>query len=73
MQTGALKMANEHALELVTQAGQVLIEAGMQLNRELTSDELFELRIELQDACDTIRAAGRMIEQLQRELDRDLV
>ena len=35
----------------------------------LTSDELFEMRIALQDATDTIALACRHIEQYQREVE----
>lgn len=38
-------------------------------DEELDSDQLFEMRIALQDTCDTIMLATRHIEKLQREAE----
>ncbi len=58
------------ATTLVEEARNV-IESKFYLLRdeELNSDQLFEMRIALRDACDTIMLATRHIEKLQREAE----
>ena len=48
-----------------------IVESKFYLMRdeELTSDELFAMRISLRDACDTLMIATRHIERVQRAVE----
>lgn len=60
----------DRATEMLEEARGVVETYFYRLRDEiLTSDELFEMRIALQDATDTIGAACRHIEQYQREVE----
>jgi hypothetical protein len=75
--TEETKMPNINTLSNADRATEMLEEARgvvetyfYRLRDEiLTSDELFEMRIALQDATDTIGLACRHIEQVQREVE----
>jgi len=60
----------ERAIEMLEQARNV-IERHYYLLRDevLTSDQLFEMRIDLQDMTDTVGLACRHIERLQRAVE----
>ena len=60
----------DKATELLEE-GRNVVEKYFYLLRdeELNSDQLFEMRIALQDACDTIRLATRHIERVQRSVE----
>ena len=64
-------LSNEdRATEMLEEARNVVEKYFYLLRDEiLTSDELFEMRIALQDATDTISIACRHIEQYQREVE----
>jgi predicted Zn-dependent protease len=58
------------AIEFLEQAFNVIESNFRQLRDEnLNSLQLFEMRIALQDACDTIMLATRHIECVQREVE----
>ena len=58
------------AIDMLEQARNVVERHFYELrDEELNSDQLFEMRIALQDACDTIMLATRHIERLQRAVE----
>jgi hypothetical protein len=60
----------EIAIEMLEEARNVVERHFYELRDEvLDSDQLFTMRIALQDACDTIMLATRHIEKLQREVE----
>lgn len=60
----------DRATEMLEEARGVVETYFYRLRDEvLTSDELFKMRIALQDATDTISIACRHIEQYQREVE----
>lgn len=60
----------DNATHLLEQALAVVEGSFYQLrDEELNADQLFEMRIRLQDAGDAIGVACRYIEQLQRTID----
>jgi len=60
----------DRATEMLEEARGVVETYFYRLRDEiLTSDELFEMRIALQDATDTISIACRHIEAVQREVE----
>ena len=64
------ELTEEKAVELLADAHAV-VESNLRRLRDevLNSDELFEMRIALQDATDTISQATRYIEVLQRHAE----
>ncbi|CAB4151397.1 hypothetical protein UFOVP592_14 [uncultured Caudovirales phage] len=64
------ELTEEKAIELLDDAHGVVESSFRRLRDEvLNSDELFEMRIALQDATDTINIATRYIEVLQRHAE----
>ena len=60
----------EIAIEMLEEARNVVERHFYELRDEvLDSDQLFTMRIALQDACDTILLATRHIQKLQREVE----
>jgi hypothetical protein len=60
----------DRATELLAEALAVVQSGYRQIADEvLDSDQLFEMRIALQDACDTIMLATRHIERVQRAVE----
>jgi hypothetical protein len=60
----------DRATELLEQARNVVERHFYELrDEELDSTQLFEMRIALQDACDTIALATRHIERVQRSVE----
>jgi hypothetical protein len=58
------------AIDMLEQARNVVERHFYELrDEELNSDQLFEMRIALQDACDTIMLATRHIERMQRAVE----
>lgn len=61
---------SDRATELLEEARNTVERHFLALRDEvLDSDQLFEMRIALQDACDTIRLATRHIESVQRSVE----
>ena len=60
----------DRAVEMLEEARNVVERHFYNLRDEvLDSDQLFEMRIALQDACDTIMLATRHIERVQRSVE----
>ena len=60
----------DRAVEMLEEARNTVERHFYNLRDEvLDSDQLFEMRIALQDACDTIRLATRHIERVQRSVE----
>lgn len=58
------------AIDMLEQARNVVERHFYELrDEELDSTQLFEMRIALQDACDTIMLATRHIERMQRAVE----
>jgi len=63
---------HDRAVELLEEARNVVERHFFNLRDEdLSADQLFSMRIALQDACDTIMLATRHIERLQREAEAE--
>ena len=60
----------DRATEILEQARNTVERHFLALrDEELNSDQLFEMRIALRDACDTIMLATRHIERVQRSVE----
>lgn len=60
----------DQATDLLEEARDVVESAFYRVrDEELDADQLFEIRIALQDACDTIMLSTRHIERAQRAIE----